>query len=374
MEERNALRMPVMKTLTWFALIAALMNTGCGSLFSRRNSIVEVGPRKGQGLLAFDKNGESTGETELISLESLLKHEPRQGPTPPAKTTEKEKAPLGVLPPALQLISAKPADQPLQIPPVPEKVRESAPPAKSEPPPPAQIPAISQETTIDSKTPEPLPPVEPLSPLAMALEHLINNQPGKAENSLKDPMVHNQAIVTELLPLLAAVGTKDSIPAQDANRLIQATAKAQTLLRKQAELELESLQYCKQIHGFGAIEPLPSNHGFQSARGTHPGEKVQVYVEVQNVHWQKQGEEFEATLSSSLEIHDSQGKVVNMTFPARTERTKAARNDYYLSFQFRVPAKLPAGLYTLWIRVEEPSGEKSTGRTCKRSMDFRVAP
>jgi hypothetical protein len=99
-----------------------------------------------------------------------------------------------------------------------------------------------------------------------------------------------------------------------------------------------------------------------------------VYVEVENVHCSKDNEVYESMLSSNLEIHDSKGKVINMAFPPRIDRSRAQRSDYHLTFQFRVPPKLQPGLYTLWVSVEESAISGQMPRSCKKSIDFKVIP
>jgi len=361
------------KAWVWIALLVILPITGCGSLFSSRNSIVEVSPKKGQNTLAFHTDGKGEVSPTLASSD-LPKPSDATVPHKELSKQDDKKESKVILPPALQLITAKPPETPLQSPPpVPEPPKEfpKTVETKSYENEPKKLEEKSLKAESLAVTPQ---KSEPLSPLALALQNLLDNNSEKAKSLLKDPSVRNQAIVSELLPLVASLGSSESFSSQEATQWIQATTKVQSLLRNKAELSLENLQYCKNIHGFGSLDPLPANYGFKQARGINPGEKVQIYVEVHHVNWQKEGSDYEATFSSNLEIHDSQGKVTSMAFPPKVERAKTPRNDYYLFFQFRVPPKLPPGLYTLWIQVDEPSGDQTPGRTCKRSMDLRIVP
>lgn len=217
-----------------------------------------------------------------------------------------------------------------------------------------------------------IPEVLTLPPGALAFNQILENKPELASKTLKDGSVPNPELAEFLLKAAGLVLKNQVLDSKEASQALEMVGKAQEKLRKHAKLNLENLHFCKDIHGFGSFDPLTSNHGFQQGKGNLPGEKIMLYVEVENVHCSKDNDVYESILSSNLEIHDSNGKLINMAFPPRIDRSRAQRSDYHLTFQFRVPPKLQPGLYTLWISVEENAISGQLPRSCKKSIDFKV--
>jgi len=228
----------------------------------------------------------------------------------------------------------------------------------------------------EKKSPEPklIPEVLNLSPAVLAFKQILENKPEEASKTLKNGPAPNPEMVEFLLTAAGLILKNDVLNSKEASQALDMVGKAQEKLRTQAALNLENLQFCKDIHGFGSFDPLTSSPGFQQGKGTQPGEKIMVYVEVENVHCSKDNGVYESMLSSNLEIHDSNGKILNMAFPPRIDRSRAQRSDYHLTFQFRVPPKLQPGLYTLWVSVEETAISGQVPRSCKKSIDFKVIP
>jgi hypothetical protein len=376
--------------------------------------------------VATDNRSVSLDDENKDPTKVLAKAELVTKKTAETKTKEsdspKEQKSLKVqdLPPALKLLSLKSEKdakdklaaskpQPLSIPPPPEpesekelakkEKTESEPIAtkESEPfllisekpifdkPTEAKVPTLEAKepnldvtkTTVEEKEPpEPklIPEVLTLSPAVLAFKQILENKPEDANKTLKNGPAPNPEIVEFLLTAAGLILKNDVLNSKEASEALDMVGKAQEKLRKQAALNLENLQFCKDIHGFGSFDPLTSSPGFQQGKGTQPGEKIMVYVEVENVHCSKDNGVYESMLSSNLEIHDSNGKILNMAFPPRIDRSRAQRSDYHLTFQFRVPPKLQPGLYTLWVSVEETAISGQVPRSCKKSIDFKVIP
>ena len=235
---------------------------------------------------------------------------------------------------------------------------------------------VAKTPVEEKEPPEPklIPEVLTLSPAVLAFKQILENKPEEASKTLKNGPAPNPEMVEFLLTAAGLILKNDVLNTKEASQALDMVGKAQEKLRKQAALNLENLQFCKDIHGFGSFDPLTSSPGFQQGKGTQPGEKIMVYVEVENVHCSKDNGVYESMLSSNLEIHDSNGKILNMAFPPRIDRSRAQRSDYHLTFQFRVPPKLQPGLYTLWVSVEETAISGQVPRSCKKSIDFKVIP
>jgi hypothetical protein len=66
-----------------------------------------------------------------------------------------------------------------------------------------------------------------------------------------------------------------------------------------------------------------------------------------------------------------------MTPETAVDLSQTPRQDYFLNFQFHVPAKLEPGLYVLRVTVEDvtpAAGANRAERTAERTLDFRVGP
>jgi hypothetical protein len=136
-------------------------------------------------------------------------------------------------------------------------------------------------------------------------------------------------------------------------------------LRARAALEIPKLCFCRPIAAparFGTFEKLDENHRFR------PGETVGVYMELRNFSSTPQGGNYAVCVQSTIEIHDSQGQVVFRFDADRTDSSLSPRQDYCNVSRFTLPA-LPSGAYTLWLKTTDTP----TGRSARRSLDFRVA-
>jgi len=338
----------------------------------------------------------------IAKAEIITKKTTEKKPKEPESPKVQKELNAEDLPPALKLLSlrseqeakqklAADAPKPLSIPPPPEPENTNAEPKtikEMEPLPiKAEKPALEMQipftgpTLEEAKTPieekkqlEPklIPEVLTLPPAALAFKQILENKPELASKTLKDGTVPNPELVEFLLTAAGLMLKHDVLDFKQASQALELVGKAQEKLRMQATLNLENLHFCKDIHGFGSFDPLTSNYGFQQGKGNLSGEKMLVYVEVENVHCSKDHEVYESMLSSNLEIHDSNGKIISMAFPPRIDRSRAQRSDYHLTFQLRVPPKLQPGLYTLWVSVEDTAISGHLPRSCKKSIDFKV--
>ncbi len=396
----------LMRQLIRKILLVGLLGlaSGCSSFSQAKVQRIEV-PKENQAkVVVLDEDGKSPtllnvqAESEMKAT-SVLKAKEKENPK--AQKTLK----VVDLPPALQLLSLRSEEEarekglneskPLSIPPPPESGKEltkeiEGPLEKGEAIsksekveffPKLEITGLPTKAELEKESEVKIPavlvvkatePLHPINPTELAFKQILENNPKLAGKTLKDAKIPNQDLVENLLAACGLVLKNEVLGAKESTQALALISKAQEKLRKYAALHLENLHFCKEIYGFGSFDPLPSTYGFQQGKANFQGEKVQVYVEVENVYCKKDGEVYESILSSNLEIHDQQGKVVNMAFPPRIDRSWAQRSDYHLTFQFRVPSKLPPGLYTLWVSVEETSFADQPAKSCKKSIDFKV--
>jgi hypothetical protein len=186
-----------------------------------------------------------------------------------------------------------------------------------------------------------------------------------------------------LLRLTADVSTGELSP-REAEELLDQLQELIAQLRRRAPLVLGRVCFCQKIEGFGQYLALPPGYPFQAGCDCRPGDRVQVYAEVRNFSSRLEGGQFKTWLSTSLEILKAGGgttpeeiqrrKVVMMNLGSCIDYSSTARQDYYLNFQFHVPARLPPGLYTLWVTVKDATPGPGSARVARRSLDFTVCP
>jgi hypothetical protein len=146
-------------------------------------------------------------------------------------------------------------------------------------------------------------------------------------------------------------------------------ANIETLLgpfRERAAVEVPKLCFCRPVAGqarFGMYDLLEENHLFR------PGEVVGLYVEVRNFTSVPQGSDYRTQVQTAIEIHNDRGETVwRCDPPPQTDPSLSPRQDYCHVGRFALPSNMPAGAYTLWLKVIDVP----TGRTTRRSLDFRV--
>ena len=222
------------------------------------------------------------------------------------------------------------------------------------------------------------PPLPPESPLVAALRCALQKHPQEAQRLLDKYDKTTRDRLMALMNVTAGIGEENVpklSPAEMASTLEQLD-KLIAELRQRAGLTLDRVCFCRRIDGFGQFEKLPEVHQFQPGSEGRPGDRVHVYAELRNFGSRPNDGMYETTLSSSLRIVDLHNKeVVVLNLGSCVDRCKSRRQDYFLNVQFHVPPKLPAGIYTLHIVVEDQTlgvtGDRAN-RLATRSLSFRV--
>jgi hypothetical protein len=233
------------------------------------------------------------------------------------------------------------------------------------PPPPPEKPAPKPvERAPEAIAPAP-PPHDP--PAVAALRAYLDNKPGAA-----------RAALNALLPVIASAGLSemDSGPG-GVDRVLEQIDLLTTTLRPRGSLALSKVCFTRHIEGFGLYEPLATPDScpvFLSGLEGRPGERVQVYVEVQNLACRHVGPFWETAVASTVEIRsdslvdDPNSRPRVMPRPARPDRSRSPRQDYFLNIQFHIPPRLPPGRYKMRVEVRDDI----TGRVQDRTLEFRV--
>jgi hypothetical protein len=253
------------------------------------------------------------------------------------------------------------------------------------------FPGLSAPSVKAGEPPTPLgPPTElappiveaekapPESPLLTAFRSLLANRSADAVEQLQSYDAASREMLMTLLPMAARVGDGGigrSTP-QETAVLLEQLRTLEGVLRPRSALALNQARFCRKINGFGDYQPWPDDHVFQAGTADQRGERMQVYVEVRNFASRLNGTTYETSLSGVVEVRDANNKAVSrMDFPPRVDRSQTPRGDYFLNFQFYLPAPLPEGRYTLNVLVKDvldPATGDAASRNASRTLDFTV--
>jgi hypothetical protein len=221
-------------------------------------------------------------------------------------------------------------------------------------------------------------------PSVESLRSALQKRSQEAEALLETSDRPEREKMLALLRLMSGISEKElaKLPPEEVASALEQLRRLAQQLRLRAPLSLEKLYFCRSIESFGQYERLPDIPTFQAGVDGQPGEHVQVYVEVRNFGTVQRQDHYETRLSSSLEILEvvdkQRRKVVTMNPRACIDRSQTPRQDFFLNVQFHIPARLPPGLYTLWVTVKDMTppapGQDADARKARKSLDFRVCP
>ena len=123
-------------------------------------------------------------------------------------------------------------------------------------------------------------------------------------------------------------------------------------LRELGSLSVRNLAFCKNVYGYGAIEPY-------DADVFAPGERVSLYVEVENYHSKSTEKGYCTSLGSTYEILDEQGKRVGGgEIPDVNDCCRSRRRDFHIQYGLVLPEKLSPGMYRLQIVIKDRQSDK----------------
>jgi len=228
----------------------------------------------------------------------------------------------------------------------------------------------------------PLDPVKsaPEKPIVEAMKALQDKRLEDAVRALKCYDEADQKELLRLLPWvtwLAEGGLKQGKPDEVEKFLYQLEELSQSL-RPRARLALGKIGFCRDVRGYGMIDPWPEKHVFQSGNDSRTSELVMLYVEVRNTACRRQGLVYETSLAGKAEILDARGhRVWGQVFPAEANASVSPRHDYFIVFRLLVPENLQPGHYRFSIELTDQTwsggSETPPHRTARGWVDFDVA-
>ncbi len=211
--------------------------------------------------------------------------------------------------------------------------------------------------------------------LVRAMKAFQSNRPEEAVDLLKRLDPTNQEVLLYLMPLLVRLseGSLSSMPPDELAVLIDRLQAATSMLKSKAALRIDRAVFCRGVRKFADIDPYEPRHEFR------PGDMVFLYAELKNFTCEpvqaRSGASappshgsFSIRLGASLELRDSRNGVIWRTDLAKNDFAQTPPQDYYHTYRFCVPEKLPPGTYTLWLTVID----KPTNRAIRKPIEMRV--
>jgi hypothetical protein len=123
-------------------------------------------------------------------------------------------------------------------------------------------------------------------------------------------------------------------------------------LREIGSLSLRNLSFCKNVYGYGAIEPYESDT-------FSPGQHVSLYVEVENYHSTSSEKGFRTSLGTTYELLDDKGnRITSGDFPDVNDVCRNRRRDFHIQFGLNMPENLSPGRYKLQLVVKDRQSDK----------------
>jgi hypothetical protein len=127
---------------------------------------------------------------------------------------------------------------------------------------------------------------------------------------------------------------------------------AASSLRELASLTVRNLSFCKNVYGFGAIEPFETDV-------FSPGQEVSLYVEVENFHSQSTEKGFCTSLGSTYEIVTEKGdRISGRSFPDVDDTCRTRRRDFHIQYGLALPETIAPGRYKLQLVVKDRQCDK----------------
>ena len=155
-------------------------------------------------------------------------------------------------------------------------------------------------------------------------------------------------------------------PADRATHAVAALRTAAVKLSERANLTLKNVNFCHRVDSFGNVET------FERDEFT-PNEPVLIYAEVENFTSERSLEgRFRTVLKSKVEIFRAGGTQLVETLPldkpVTVDLCDSHRQDYFLIYELKVPARIGLGPHVMKLTVEDTLG----GAVAETELNFTV--
>lgn len=123
-------------------------------------------------------------------------------------------------------------------------------------------------------------------------------------------------------------------------------------LEQLGSLTLSNLEFCEEVYGFGAYQPLEST-SFQ------PGQEVKLYAEVENYKTVTTPQGEHTSLATSYQVLDKHGsRVDGGEVPVVNDYCARRRRDFHIQYGVTLPQGIYPGKYVLELTLTDQLGDK----------------
>lgn len=205
------------------------------------------------------------------------------------------------------------------------------------------------------------------SQVDLRLLYLMNGERGRALQTIPDIPVADQEFWRGMLWSIASYFDVDSMPRRS-DRITQTVERLRTAINKlqgEANLKLRNVAFCQKITSFGNFERF-ENDTYDA------GQKVLLYAEIINFKSVPRTSDglFETRLKSTIEIlREGEGQPLQrIEFEPTVDLCRSYRQDYFHSYELKLPADLASGPYVLKLTIEDVQ----SGDVAVYSLNFTV--
>jgi hypothetical protein len=213
-----------------------------------------------------------------------------------------------------------------------------------------------------------------LDKLIMKLEGKLKEHPGDTSTQVKLHLIY--AMLGQWQEALKNNGGKDSTggelaknlaaiikvfdnselsSAEQANQAMKFLNDLQEILRRQADLKINNIQFCREVKNFAYYTTMPKEYFVAGKRLP-----VIVYFELENFNSKMlKADSYQTLLAVTIEILDKEGRILWRQHDERVEDlANKQRHDFYIARLVTLPAVLPTGKLQLKLTVEDLNGNK----------------
>ena len=202
----------------------------------------------------------------------------------------------------------------------------------------------------------------------LRLLRLVAGEHGRALEAVPDLPPAEQEFWQHSVWALSAMLDEQSIP-DPADRATQAVASLRTAATKlsgEAKLTLRNVNFCHRVDSFGNAVPFDRDE-------FTPNQPVLIYAEVENFTSEPNLDgRFRTQTRSTVQIFEAGGERLIETLPldepVTVDLCDRHRQDYFLVYDLKIPARIGLGPHVMKLTVEDALG----GRTVQTRLNFTV--
>lgn len=190
------------------------------------------------------------------------------------------------------------------------------------------------------------------SQIDLRLLYLMAGERGRALQSIANLEPEEQEFWRQVLWAMAAYFDAEAMPDRTA-RATQTIQKLRTAINKlqgEARLQLQNVTFCRKITSFGNFERFE-----EEAYG--PGQRILLYAELINFKSVPRDSDglFKTQLKSTIEIlRENQSQPLQrIEFEPTVDLCRSYRQDYFHSYELKLPFDLEPGPHVLKLTVED---------------------